>query len=378
MTLTYGKRETTWLKGVAIMMMVFHHLFGFPRWIGRVYHFLPAEYLANPTLEAVPPLVNVATFCKLCVGLFAFSTGYAMYLQRERYRSLPFRLKRAFQFLRQYWFILFLFYVVGLFWQLPMPDAITLRFQLIGLYTATGAGPGHTHTIHSVFAWYVFFYLLYLLLAPRLTWLLCRFNFWVDNVLCFALLNITITLIYVNTTLLVNPDALAAARGFVVWGNVGMTGYIFAKYDTFSKLDHFLTRRMPLWTVNLLCAAGIAVMYYLRTVYGRYIDIPSVPNAMCWDVVYSPLLLFCILRLLTSLNSARLSSLLGLLAHHSTNIWFIHGIFFTVGRTFQWLAYWPRLPLFIYLWTMLLCIGASMLVDYFRTGFAEMFTGRSE
>lgn len=371
MSLTYGKRESDWIKGIAIAMMLFHHLFGFPQWIldGNMYVGIACD---GTTLARI-----VAVFCKLCVGLFAFTTGYAMYIQRGRYQKLAFRLQRAGQFLLQYWLIFALFLLFGLAAHEPLPSPVRLLEQAFGLCTATGFSMKlYGGTIHPIFAWYVSFYLLFLLLAPVLS-KLSRFGFWVDNLIYFVLLNGMYIALVGQTAYDVPAVPLAVIKRFVIWGNVGMLGYLFAKYDIFTKIDHFLTRYIPALLLGLLCCAAIVGMIYLRHRFGNYIKIPGVKNTMSWDLIYTPVLIYCLVRLLTYLHSLHLSNFLSLLSRNSTNIWFLHGIFFTPNHTIQWIAYWPKYPVLIFIWTLLLSLGCSMLIEGCRTRVCALLSPHS-
>lgn len=371
MNFNYGKRESDWIKAIAIAMMLFHHLFGFPQWIldENMYIGIACD---GTTLERI-----VAVFCKLCVGLFAFTTGYAMYIQRERYKKLTFRLKRAWQFLLQYWLIFALFLLFGLALHEPLPSPVRLLEQAFGLCTATGFSMKlYGGTIHPIFAWYVSFYLLFLLLAPILA-KLSRFGFWVDNLIYFVLLNGIYIALLAQTTYTIPAVPLAVIKRFVIWGNVGMIGYLFAKYDIFAKTDRFLTRYIPAFLLGVLCCAAIVGMIYLRHTFGNYIKIPRIANAMSWDLIYTPVLIYCLVRLLTWLHSFHLSTFLTLLSHNSTNIWFLHGIFFTPNHTIQWLAYWPKYPVLILIWTLLLTLGCSMVIEWCRTRLRALFSSDS-
>lgn len=62
------KRQSAVLQGVAILMMVYHHLYSFA-----------VEYDSLLPFMQVDTVQKIAWFCKLCVGIFAFISGYGMY-----------------------------------------------------------------------------------------------------------------------------------------------------------------------------------------------------------------------------------------------------------------------------------------------------------
>ena len=66
----FSKEDTLFMKGLAILIMFFHHSFlGPDRWMNLPITFFPFEK------EAV---VYLAGFFKICVGMFVFLTGYGM------------------------------------------------------------------------------------------------------------------------------------------------------------------------------------------------------------------------------------------------------------------------------------------------------------
>ena len=49
------------------------------------------------------------------------------------------------------------------------------------------------------------------------------------------------------------------------------------------------------------------------------------------------------------------------LGRHSANIWFLHGVFFIGGLPkMHWIAYWPRVPVLVFLWVLAVCLIVSM------------------
>ncbi|MDE5952207.1 MAG: acyltransferase family protein, partial [Acetatifactor sp.] len=62
------KKQSAILQGVAIWMMVYHHLYSFV-----------VEYESLLPFMQVDTVRRIAWFCKLCVGIFAFVSGYGMY-----------------------------------------------------------------------------------------------------------------------------------------------------------------------------------------------------------------------------------------------------------------------------------------------------------
>lgn len=72
----FTKEETNFCKGIAIIMMLFHHLFNdFEEYAGH-----PVDYRPF-TGER---LMFLALLCKVCVAIFVFLSGYGIAAVYER------------------------------------------------------------------------------------------------------------------------------------------------------------------------------------------------------------------------------------------------------------------------------------------------------
>lgn len=71
------------LSAVAVLLMVWHHLFNFASWllpdIGWQYWM---GYVGRGVSE------NIAAYGDICVQIFAFMSGYALWLRPDAYSTL--------------------------------------------------------------------------------------------------------------------------------------------------------------------------------------------------------------------------------------------------------------------------------------------------
>ena len=95
----FGKDTSQALKGVAIIMMMLHHNFRET----SLYENFQISFF--PFWEA--DVVRVAFACKMCVSLFAFISGYGLYLSFNRKRGTvgQWTLERYIRTFSGYWFI---------------------------------------------------------------------------------------------------------------------------------------------------------------------------------------------------------------------------------------------------------------------------------
>ena len=347
MKFAYGRQESNYVKGIAIILMFYHHLFGFPFWIKS------ENMYRSLTIGGLNVQLVIAAFCELCVGLYAFTTSYAMHVQREKYRSWKGRLSAALHFLFKYWFVFLIFLILGALLGEPLPDWQTLLRQCFGYRTATGYHWAYNTSIHPVFGWYVSFYLLFLTLHPLLR-RLSRWNFRADTVVCMAVLHGVYFALKAQRLVDISADVLSICKHFAVWGGVGMTGYLFAKYDIFSRMDAAVKKRVSSDRIVPLCALVLLAVFIVRSVH----------TALFWystalDALYVPVIIYGAVTIIYNLKSKVPGEVLQKLSKQSLYMWFLHGIFFTPRATVQFIAYFPQYPALILAWTLALTYFAA-------------------
>ena len=101
------KKQSAQLQGIAILLMIYHHFFNDLTIYGESLHFAKPEWV-----------VSFAWFGKICVGVFAFVSGYGMckVLERKKEGHLIICLRQILGLLLRYWAVLLLF--MGLFFEL--------------------------------------------------------------------------------------------------------------------------------------------------------------------------------------------------------------------------------------------------------------------
>lgn len=108
-----SKEESIMIRGLAVMLMVFHHLFAFPERISYSY-FAPLDF-TGLHLETI-----LAYYGRICISIFAFLTGYGM-IQKERnkehqsirrgYRST---MRQLTKFLVRFWLVYVIWVPLGI------------------------------------------------------------------------------------------------------------------------------------------------------------------------------------------------------------------------------------------------------------------------
>lgn len=114
-----NKNHTKMLQGLAILMMLYHHLFSTPEALG-------VEYSSLLKFGDVNIELHMAWFFKICVAIYAFVSGYGLYksfANSKAGKSLSFWeilksdyvivLKKLFSFYTVYWLVFIIFVPIG-------------------------------------------------------------------------------------------------------------------------------------------------------------------------------------------------------------------------------------------------------------------------
>lgn len=167
----FDKKQTLKTKGVAILMLVFHHLFYSEQRIaaaGIVFNFMAKE-----------TVMSIAVGMRLCVWIFAFLSAYVLTIQYSKLGQTPssydvvcFVRKRWLSLMRPYWIV---FWVVFAGFCLSGKNAVELfGDNLFGLSMGALALSDFFGTKMPVAAWWYMCFAQILLLAIPLLCNLCR------------------------------------------------------------------------------------------------------------------------------------------------------------------------------------------------------------
>lgn len=340
--LAYGKTEAQMIAGVAIVMMLVHHFFGFADYR------LDGNWVYEPVKIGGISVERIfASAGKLCVAIFAFSSGYDIWVNREsfaKYKSIG---KRTLKFLFNYWIILAAFLIYAIIIGDNIPTGRDFIHNIYGVHT----GP-HEPYVNVAFAWYVVFYVSLLLMTPLLIRIFARTNKWWDMALlsCFALMPTLIEMTFLSK---INAVPFDVIFGTLVSSIVGL---LVAKWKIFDCM-----RRM-IGSHAFIKGFFIAVFVLIL----RQIGLLTIGQTNISDALSAMLFCFGLLLMFETINRTRIAAVLSFLGIYSMNLWFLHGIFFTGSRPLQVLLYYPRVSILILIWGLILLIPVAMLFAWIQ------------
>lgn len=319
-----SKTEAGMLQAVAVLLMVFHHLFGFPDRIHTDYVLVFDRFAHIETM--------LSYFGRICIAIFAFCSGYGLYKSNigarfgQVLRRIPGRLWRFYQ---RYWVIFLIFVPLGF-------AKGVYSFQLTQFIKGFLGLSYH----YNEEWWYVGFYLYFILLFPAL-WALIhglsrRCPLALHGLMAFCALA------------MINLPGSVPFSGFLSVLIYAVEGMYFVAAGWFERLDSLVGSRPLLKALlGLVLCGGVFIL--------RIFGVP--------DHLLVPLFVFGIVLMLKHPLVCKFpGAVLRFVGKYSTHIWLTHTFF--GYYYFQTLTFLPRFSPLIFLWCTLLCIAVGMTAEW--------------
>lgn len=330
----FGKRESTLMAGIAIILMFIHHFFGFDDYLMDGVEWWPTALIGNLAIERI-----IASFGKFCVHIFAFMSGYVIWKRSNDYTSWKSLFLRLAKFLVCYWIVLVLFWLYALVIGDSLPPFDTMAKNLVGI-----ASREYKEFVTVSSAWYVNYYICLIAAAPLLLKIFSR------GAICDSIALIGVFLF----TRFARSVPLGFWFIYHLWPFFcSAVGILSAKYAVFERLKRF-AGKSPWW----ISIAGIMAVTFCRY---RLLQINGCIREAI-DPILVILYIYFFIELFNSLHSVRLEKMVTLLGTHSMNLWFIHSIFFTGRRPLQSLLYAPKYSVLVLFWGLTMCLIVAWAV----------------
>ena len=262
----FSKTDSMCLKGLAIVLLMCIHCFGSTsRFAGFEFNFWPLSQ---------DLYVDLAYYCKICVSIFAFISGYGLYLSaKNKVEDLntinKWTVSRCFKTLSGFWYWYIICFVVIFFYNgLPkkiyfgdgiVRGSVYMLIDFLGLAELCGT------PVLSGSWWYMSAAVVYIALIP----LVVR---WTKKWGWFSLFSA----IVIIPRILFNSDFFGASNIFTFFFPVYF-GALFAEFKIFEKIEEFsLLKNKKLNEILLLCLGVVTVLVSI------YIWI-RVPYKVLWE-----------------------------------------------------------------------------------------------
>ena len=344
----FSKEITDIIKGIALIMMFIHHFFTFPPWWGDVIDYPLIRSLSSYFFEPF----------KMCVLIFCFLTGYTYFFNRQK--NLKYSLRKITDIFIAYWCVFLVFAVIAVLCGYQY-SASGLVKELFALQCPT-----------MIFCWYVAFYWAGMLMLPLMAKIMAKTkNIHLDILLCVLIFPYTIRAIlyFLSDNTIVNN----LLSNLICYFPTVLIGFVFAKYGLFEKLDNFVSKTFSGRTGRIalfvfLFIASPMGRWYPRSFFIYFEEMPFIhrplPFLINLDVVFTPFFVFAAVNLCKEIKAIYIKKGLAKIGKHSLLMWFVSCIFFNNSKqVFRPILYFPRNPVLVLLWGLIMCMAVSAVLD---------------
>lgn len=338
----FSKKDTSFIKGVAICFMLYHHLFTFPE---RV---VAGEFISLIYVNGTRLSLLLGAFGRICVPMFTLLSGYGVYrssLRGNDGTSLVSR--RIVNLYKTYWMVFFVALPViliraSLFGRIEWYEVI---YNFLGLYAS-----------YNSEWWFVLPFALLLILFPAMKRFVEREHggFFVD-MLIIVLINAVF--IYVVPALINTPllSTFATTRFYSRLKELMelipafFAGVVLARYDVLTRVKTDIGAK-PLWCVVALI--GMMAIFLIRPY-----------NNKTYDFINAAAFILCLVVLLPTKPFRFVAPLFEELGRESAMMWLTHSFF--CYYWLQSLVYAPKYAPLVFIWLVILSYTASKLIHAF-------------
>ena len=335
----FDKRQTNIAKGIAVLMLLWHHLFyNSPEFYDR---FTSMRLLSG----GVPIECFLSTFCKGCVAVFLLLSGLGLYKSWKAYKlrlseeklslmnQLIFVKNHLLKLMLNYWFIYLIFAIMGVlcgkpFWNVYQGNVLYGIMDFLGIsYFFSTPSMNPTWWFMGVI---IVFYLLFPLFGKIMDY---SAEIW---------LAICILINFVSF--------ISEIKQLRLWLLPFALGMFLSKYDIFDKVAY---RNQGLFKRLILSFVAVLAMLMIRYIYYQNVTIDA--------FLAFAIILFCYLVLSRILI---MNTVLEHLGKHSGAIFMFHH--FVFGLYFKDFIYWFKYPPIIFLVLSVICYAIAVGLEYLK------------
>lgn len=338
------------LQGIAILMMVYHHIFI----DGNLWCINEGTSLINifnfiNIGKAATAQMNFAWFCKICVAIFAFASGYGIFIQLENKTKEKIDLKEMYKYcfkrflsFFKSFIICFLFFNICIILTTPKGEgSFDYSFPNF-LINALGLRTDYNGTF-----WYIPVYYCMIFISPLVYILLKKVDYKKIFIFIVAVLVIG-SLIALATGSIV--DYLKGVSTFIqqyqtIFLIIFMEGMFCGRY----QLIETIYNKLNLFTGILL----LAITYVGRTLLIR------APSDSLFDLVFTLPFVISVIKILSYTKGLR--KFFGFIGKYSAYIWYSHAYFYSY--LFFGLVFKSDMSLIVYLQVVIYSLACGIVFD---------------
>ena len=258
----FDLRQTNITKGIAVMLLLCHHLF----------YTTPngyQSYVSMLTIKGTPIEAEIGAFCKVCVSIFLILSGYGFHKSFIRFSSecknnqddssfkinLSFVKNRLLKLLAPFWFVYIIFVPIGLYFGRSFIEIYNsnLIYFFTDFFGLSYAFHGLQFTLNETW-WYMSLIIVYCILYP------C-FQKLIDY---SAELTLSIALFFCFLPF--------TAKGYFIYALPFVFGIYASKRDLFERITHLLSNDFKRIIFSIILVLAFALCRYFLIDHSTKLD----------------------------------------------------------------------------------------------------------
>ena len=336
----FGRKESAFFKGIAIFLMAFHHCFLQGRFETFNVRYSPFH---------INQIYDMASFCKICVSLFVFISGYGLYLSIKRSsRPEKWVIYRIIKTLSGFWFIVLICWITFFIFGNHVTNTYFSKNIVYGIFCMGAdffgvSGFFNMPQLDSSW-WYFSASIIYISIAPILQKCVDRYG---------GITTVILILIFPGMC-----NLFPGWTNFYSFLPIYTFGMIFAKYDCFVKVQNGFSNMGNVGkSIVFIIYSGILI--YLYILYKELsIDQFWIISWNVIPVIYIVYIYIFLMRIKT------IKKVLEFFGNYSMNIFCIHTvILYTCCQ--KWIMQ-ESYFMVAYIKLLLLSLVSAILIEKFK------------
>jgi len=356
-----SRNDSTAIKGIAIILMLLHHVFAFPNRMANGAHYIPMI----PLPDGTSVIWHLAIFGKVCVAMFTVLAGFGIYrsfskqLLDDRDNDhtqtyLNFFIRRLSKLYFKVWPVFLVFIPIGLFLNCPFVTRDICSWIKNALLIDT--------TFNAEW-WFLTSYAALVILSPMVMAFFNRkrSSFYSDFII------ISILAVFIERVLLYgigsSQTVLLNLRVSYIWVKFStilillpmfMLGAWAAKYDV---VERILNRYRGSNVKRILIGIALTlIVFFVRDGWKQ----PNVWGFDQFDGPYGAVLTLALILVICKFNV--LKKILVVIGNQATGIWLIHSFF--CFYYFQQFTYSPKYSILVFLLVFSASFASAWIIDF--------------